>query len=160
MVTNKTDTRTATQRMKDLGFSNNRERHNWLVEHQGEIKEYCATNGKANTIRKFHIGGTTLSQILTGKLSGELTPSKTRKERESLLKTPLPKKEPFTAKEFAEEVLEGYAKMKCDLTALREENKNLKNRNLYLEGQLKLREEDEQKDFSKKVEKTIAHSGD
>ena len=46
------------------------------------------------------------------------------------------------------------------MVALEEVNRNLKNRNLYLEGQLKLKEEEASKDFSERVSRTIAHSGE
>lgn len=150
------DKRSAVERIRALGFNSYSDRHQWLVEHQEEIRVYRETHTRIQTQKQYHIGSGTLEDILKHRIDKRT--GQVKKDTGRHWDTPKPTS--FTAAEFAEAILAGYSKMSCDIIILEGENRNLKARNAYLEAQAKLKEEQDKKDFSEKASKILGTFGE
>jgi len=139
-------------RLVKLGFKNKAERQDWIQEHRQEILAYGDKHGIRAAVEHFHIARETINRLTRQSQDGN---------RLNIKANPMASpKSAMTPDILANALIDKLVTWKSDNCTLKQENIDLRNRVQYLEGQLRMRDEEVAKQFQEKLQKLLAEPGD
>ena len=142
-----------TARMRDLGFKGFADRRRWILQHSQEILNYSGNHTSAQTMREYHIGGSTLKRIKEGNYPRRIPASGKDNAPEQVV-------DHVTPADLANAILDMAIDLKSDNIVLRHRVADLEAQVEYLNTQAKLREEEVRGEFVKKLQGVLASPGE